>query len=392
MANFKRSCAAYRLQPYRDMNVASLPRTPIYLLVLGASCTALAINASDADDDDANDRVASHGSASTFVPVSAARGPVLPALPELEQADDVEPVDDDELRGHAPIVDPAEFAFVYTVDGVDYVRLSTGERATSRGTPRLITEGDVFAVVAPVSASAMPEQFRAWLGRTVLVDGTCASRVVGFAEVSRVAGMPPEARYYEEEYDPDAEAAEWTIESVTADNVELAAQLDGTCGGTWARADSYPAATVATKLDDSKLETAARADLLARRADDPVQEQWQESGGEGDWRDAVDVVTSTYQHALTDERWVIVQARLAGGCGEPGVEEMAVYRANPDGTVRRVADLGYALEDIEQVVDLDGDGQPELLTARDGDLSLVDLAGESHDAIGVPERYDGCGC
>ncbi len=311
-----------------------------------------------------------------------------------EEAFDLDPeIDDDVMRGHSPIVDPAELAFVFSVGGESYVRLSTEAPEIEHGRGRLIHDAGVHAVVAPVATSAMPADLRAWAGRRVIVDGTCRARIIGFATVARVSGEPPGM------YDEDREEREepttdptWTREQI-ADNgdVVLAARLDG-CSGTWARSEDYSPAAVAVAVQAPELQEAARRDLLARRAVDPTQETWIEGGGEGDWRDAAEVISHVYQHPLTDERWVFVQARHPGHCGEAAFDVMSAYRANDDGTVRRVADLSYGYDDIAQVVDLDGDGQPELILGSGDNAELVDLADERHSSISVPYSYEGCGC
>jgi hypothetical protein len=330
--------------------------------------------------------------ATALTAASPATSPRLPGEddePEAEIDEEVEEVEEEAMRGLASLEDPAEFAFVFSVDGVSYVRLSTEERALARGSERLIEEDGVHAVVAPVAIAAMPAELRAWAGRSVLVDGVCRARVVGFAEVSRISGDPPDS--YGDDEDEGAAPAKWTIESVTDTGVVLAAKLDG-CTGTWARSTDYSPAAVAAKVDAPELEEAARKELLARHDSDPTQEAWTGAGGEGDWRDAAEVVTQVYQHALTDERWVFVQARRHGGCGDPGFAVMAAYRANADGTVRRVADLQFGYDTIAGVVDFDGDGQPELLLGDGNRAELVDLANERHESIHVPYHSYGCGC
>jgi hypothetical protein len=330
--------------------------------------------------------------------VATARTAAIPAMvprllgvdrePEIEVESDEE-VEEEAMRGLTPLEDPAELAFVFALDGETYVRLSSEERALARGSARMIEEDGVYAVVAPVTTAAMPAELRAWAGRSVLVDGVCRARVVGFAEVSRISGDPADP--YREDMGEDEEPVTWTIESVTDSGVVLAAKLDG-CTGTWARSTDYSPAAVAAKIDAPELEEAAREELLARKDVDPTQEAWTGSGGEGDWRDAAEVVTQAYQHPLTDERWVFVQARRQGSCGDPGFDVMAAYRANADGTVRRVADLKFGYDDIAEVVDVDGDGQPELVLGNGTRAELVDLANETHGSIYVEYRSFGCGC
>lgn len=337
---------------------------------------------------------------SAAIPAMLPRLPGVNSEPEIEAELDEE-VEEEAMRGLESLEDPAEFAFVFTLDGVSYVRLSSDERALSRGSAELIQEDDVYAVVAPVTTAAMPAELRAWAGRTVLVDGECRARVVGFAEVSRISGEPADPYRYRyatgedgeegEDTGEDDEPVTWTIESVTDTGVELAAKLDG-CTGTWARSTDYSPAAVAAEIAAPELAEAARKELLAHNDFDPTQEAWAKAGGEGDWRDAAEVVTKVYQHALTDERWVFVQARRHGDCGAPGFDVMAAYRAKADGTVRRVADLEYGYDDIAEVVDIDGDGQPELVLGGGTDAELVDLANTHHESIGVEHRSYGCGC
>lgn len=327
----------------------------------------------------------------------AARTAELPAPLLARPAAAVEPVlaepaveiEDEPIRGLAAIEDRAELAFVFSLDGDSYLELSSDARALVRGTARLVEEDDVHAVIAPVATDAMPADLRAWAGRSVLVDGECLARVVGFAEVSRIAGEAADP--YAEEGEDHPEPAAWTIESITETGVVLAAKLDG-CSGTWARSTDYAPAAVVAAIEAPALAEAAKQELLARRDADPTQDEWRDAGGEGDWRDAAEVITQVYQHPLTDERWVFVQARRHGSCGDPGFQVMAAYRASSDGTVRRVADLSFGHDTLAGAVDLDGDGQPELLLGEGNRTELVDLANEHHGSIGVEYRSYGCGC
>lgn len=346
-----------------------------------------------------NDHAATPGVSRPVTIASMPRFVTPPSLTEPAFDDETEDGSDDEgeeleeIRGMTPIEDPAELAMVFSVDGTSYVRISYDERATSHGRRRMIDDGTTKSVVASVSTSALPVGLRTWAGRTVLVDGTCRARVVGFAEVSRVAGDPPgtEDYYYSPEDERPEELPEWTIENISEANVVLAAQLDG-CTGTWARGTEFSPAAIAELDAAPELESAALADLLAESDSDPTQDSWRESGGEGDWREAVDPTATVYTHPLTGERWIFASAYMGGGCGEPGVEVMAAYRASADGKVHRVADLEYAGQTIDSVIDVDGDGQPELLLGGGDSVDLVDLKNTGHDSISVSYHSYGCGC
>ena len=313
--------------------------------------------------------------------------PALPAIEPIVIEDAAEPSEPEPVRGHAAIEDPAEFAMVFRVAGTSYLRLSTEERASVRGAERMVEDDDVHAVVAQVPVNGVPAHLQRWAGKAVLVDGTCRARVIGFAEVSRVAGDSEDSFDYET--GESREPAPWTIDAITADGVTLAAVLDG-CDGAWARAESHGEAAVATLVDAPVLEDAARADLLAD--DDVQQQEWADMGGEGRWQDAADVRSAGYEHPLTNERWIFVQASRDGSCGEPGFSRMAAYRVGDDGVVQRFADLQFGYDTIRDVVDLDGDGQPELVLGDGNRTELVDLANERHESIYVPHHTYGCGC
>ncbi|MCW5807869.1 MAG: hypothetical protein KIT31_36285 [Deltaproteobacteria bacterium] len=330
-------------------------------------------------------------------PIEAPRtvtAPPVPALPEVVAAPAIDlgfdleaaiELDDDTIHGMAQLEDPALFSFVFHVDGEHYVRLSTSARATRHGTPRLIDGEYVVAVVAPVDAAALPEELRGWAGRKVLVDGACTASVVGFAEVSRVNGDPPGA--WDEGRE---EPARWTAEAAREDNIVLAARIEGCATGTWARAATAPAAPIARSVEEPAVANAARADLLARRADDPYQTAWADANGEGDWRDAVEVTSEVFEHGATGERWVIARAKKDGGCGDPYLDRAVVYRTNDDGSVRRVAELDHLSDKIHSLVDLDDDGQPELVLGEGDRARVIDLLAHEHDSIDIP--FHGCGC
>lgn len=332
-----------------------------------------------------------YASAPRPMPTLALAMPTLADEGELEEDSDEDAIE--EVRGHAPIEDAAEFAMVFDVEGTSYLRLSNELRGKSHGKARMIVEGDVYSVVAPVAASALPSELAKWNGREVLVNGTCRARVIGFAEVSRASGEAPgsENYWYTPEEERPATPPTWTKKAVMADNVTLAAELDG-CSGTWARSTEYQPAQVARATEEPGLETDAIADLIAKGDDDPIQDEWKQAGGEGDWRDAADVKATTFEHPTTGEKWIFVSAYEGGGCGDPSVSKMAAYRVGKTGKLHKFTDLDYAGRTISDVVDLDGDGQPELVLGEGSSSELVDLKNTYHDSIDVSFHYSGCGC
>src|SRR5436853_4552226 len=132
----------------------ALPIRPVFVIALGVTCLAIGLYARGNDHDEPSTPVQASESPQVSVPRAAA----VPVLDRDTVDDEPEPIDD-ELHGHASIDDPAEFAFLFDLDGVTYVQLSTDERATSTGRPKLSHDGDVYSVVAKVETTAMPAQF-----------------------------------------------------------------------------------------------------------------------------------------------------------------------------------------------------------------------------------------
>jgi hypothetical protein len=362
------------------------------LIVGAAGCAALCVYVLPGDATPQEKSVVEPAPVAARPVFTATPPPALPpvTIPDLDIDLDLGfDLTDDTIHGYAKSDDPADFAFMFRLDGVDYLRLSTEDRASRIGRPKLNAgEWDV-SVVAPVDAAALPEKYRGWVGKELLVEGRCKARVTGFAEVSRVSGSPP----YAEGQEDHPEEPKWTVDAARADNITLAARVEGCAqGGLWARAASAPAAPLAHDVEDSALAGSAKSDLLARKApseEDPIQKSWQEAGGEGDWRDAVQVTSQVFEHGSTGERWVIARALKEGGCGDPALDQAHVYRANDDGSLRRVATLSLG-DNIHGLVDLDHDGQPELVLGQGDSGTLVDLAGSYHESISI--AFHGCGC
>jgi hypothetical protein len=371
------------------------------VLLLGAAIAVGAYAVRDAET--ARPRAVPAPSPRTVAAAPVVRAAPPPSLDTVGE-DEGEEVDDDaiedvteELNGLAPLDGPADFAMMFWVDGTPYLRLSDSETATSHGRVQLIHQPDYIAAVAAVTKSALPAELRSWAGRTVFVDGKCQAKVVGFAEVSRVSGDPPgtDEWYYQAEEEQRGEKPEWNLENVRAANITLAAKLDGVgdCDGMWARATELAPAVIAHAVDASELETKALGDLFMSYEVESQQQSWTEMGAEGKWTDSADIRVTTWMHPESGERWIFAQASAGGdGCGSPSADAMAVYRAGDDGKLRKVTTMRYAYSTIRSVVDIDADGQPELLLGEGESTDLVDLKNENHGSISMPYYTWGCGC
>jgi len=215
----------------RDLLLAPCTRS---LLAAGGALAVLAAVA-----------LAPQGARPVEVPALAieAREPAAPAVHEAASEDEVEQPEEPEpadplasIREMQPIEDAADFTFVVEIGGETYIRIARDEDIiveADRDHAQLISEDYVTSALAPLAASALPDELRAWRGRRVLVDGTCAARVVAFAEIGRVSGDPRVAS----EEDGDRSDARWTVETAfSSGNRMIAGKLDRRCPGSWARA------------------------------------------------------------------------------------------------------------------------------------------------------------
>ena len=317
---------------------------------------------------------------------------------EVEAPEAPDPMDPrDSIRAMASIEDPADFTFVVEIGGTTYIRIGDFAGDADRDDAVLVGDDLVHAAIAPISASALPEELRPWSGRRVLVDGTCAATVIGFAEIGRVSGDAGLASS-----DEDRATARWTVETAfSSGSTMIAAELDGDCTGSWARAADRPAAGRAIAVTDAGLEGAARGTFLASHAagiaagwrEAAQCGNWIEPALAGDWRDHVTGEARIVQHSITGARWAYGPARKPGGCGDHEVNVAALYQVAADGALTEVETDDFPGRELAALVDLNRDGWFERLVVHTdpADHSLVGPADSTELAsIGVP--FHGCGC
>ena len=211
--------------------------------------------------------------------------------------------------------------------------------------------------------------------------------MVSFAEIGRVSGDSWAAN-------PDEQppGTGWTIATAFSyGSTMIAGKLDRRCPGSWARAEDRPPIALATFVDDSRLERAARDAFLASPHAEAIAAGWTEAQQEGDWRDDVAVEAQIVEHPLTGARWAYVHARKPGGCSDHDVNSAATYQISDDGTLTEVETDGFPGDTLADLIDLNGDGWFErVVVHRDAsDHSLVGRTGSSPLAkIDVP--FHGC--
>lgn len=255
------------------------------------------------------------------------------------------------------------------------------------GKPRLVSDDGVETSIAAVQPDNVPVAYRRWLGKRVVVDGTCSANVTGFALVARLTGDTGYAGVDDEH---------WTSRSVLEHgHAMLAATLDG-CTGTFARDAALPAVIVPKVLDDNDtLAAAAKQQLLASSAARDAQAEWTEYEQKGDWwqNEAIQFKTVIVRHPTTGVTWVSLHAVMERGCGEPEINVWGLFRVKPDGTLaaeqlRKLGDLWS----IDQLIDIDGDGELELVGQPwlGLDNLVTRASGEELTRLELP--FFGCPC
>ncbi|MEO8700747.1 MAG: hypothetical protein ABI867_11920 [Kofleriaceae bacterium] len=282
-----------------------------------------------------------------------------------------------------------QLVFVFRAGGATYVRLADLDDDTLPKHGKLTLHDDNEAgisSVASVATADVPAAYRDYLGKHLVVDSACKTTVVGFAVVSRLIGDPGYA---------GVEAKDWNAALVLKSGAKvLAARVDNvSCKGVYARDAALSPVVTLKAIDDDQLADAARSALLASDVAAETQRAWIAERGEGQWSDHATPGVRVLRHPTTGVTWVIVHANYSEGCGGPTANVYGLFRANRDGSLETVS--VRALEDlhsIETVLDVDGDGQLELLGRPWLGLDLVraNAEGAAVDRLTLP--LFGCPC
>jgi hypothetical protein len=175
----------------------------------------------------------------------------------------------------------------------------------------------------------------------------------------------------------------------------LAAALDG-CTGDYARDAALPPVIHPELVHVPKLEAKALAALLASSAATDTQRAWHETYQQKGnwWQDAGTTIDSrVLRHPATGEVWVSVFVHRDHGCGDPQGSVYGLFHLDGAAELETVY-VGNmeTVEHIEQLVDVDGDGQLELIgTPWLGlDRVLARPSGEELSHLSV--QFLGCPC
>jgi len=256
----------------------------------------------------------------------------------------------------------ARVAMMFEVDGVGYMKLADLDAPPRHGPVSLVATDDVTAAIAPVAASDVARAHRAWRGKTVLVDGVCRATVGDLAVIARLVGSPDYA---------GGAGDTWTAAGVMdAGDRVLAARLEGCApNGRFVRDAALSSVVRPEAITDVELARAGERAMIASAESAAAQTEWLANPPDDKrehWTRAegTRIETRVVRHPVTGVTWVSVQAQFEGGCGLPSLNVWKLYRAGADRALTPVpTQLDEHATAIEELVDLDGDGELEVITS-----------------------------
>jgi len=249
--------------------------------------------------------------------------------------------------------------FVIEVDGATWMVLDVDATTLdSHRAPHLARGEFASDTVALLRDRDLTAELRAWRGQDVIVDGTCTDTLHDFALISQVTGDPVYA---------DDGTQRWTTATIEANGSHLVAAKLARCTGRYARAASAPAAVPFAELSDGDaLASQATAQLLAsatgRAARAKFDEQYTvNERPQVDFDEVAQLSTKVARDPRTGTTWISVHAHADFSCGGPDVNFFGLYRVAEGALVMVREQPSPDLAGLDALVDLDGDGVPELL-------------------------------
>jgi len=307
------------------------------------------------------------------------------------------------VGGEAKPVDPAALSFV--IHGGNEAWVVVGDplddpHALERGTPRLVSKTDPTVVVDALDQSKLDPAQAAWLGKKVSGPSGCSATIDRLELVGRYTPHFGVVQTWNGT-DTVEVGKPMADDAIAADawgsglQVVVGGHLSG-CGDSWVHAADHPVATPYADLTpDAALERSALAATRALPGWKAIQAEAASSEPPvttATW-DVYEGAAPTVQ-AWTDKAsgraFVYVKAVAGSGCGQFGGSFGALFEVKDLATKPTFVLLsdpdGGPIETIVDVLDLDGDGDVELileegLIQRVGPVwrTTVDLTPPSYD-------------
>ncbi|CAN5795269.1 hypothetical protein BH11MYX2_BH11MYX2_10350 [soil metagenome] len=295
-----------------------------------------------------------------------------------------------------------DLSLVFSVEGRTFMKIADldADHLPTHAAPTLMhsKEDYIYTATANVASAEVP-QYTPWLMRDVMVDGSCTARVTGFAIATRLSGDIGYADSQGAEHDESD--SEWTAHSVFRLGAPmLVAELDGCPGGKiFARGSDLKDPIAMKIVQDKKLAAAAKRALIRSPQSVQAQKEWDDP----EWAPtelpkkwyadpSTTWTTQILVHPVTGAKFVSVHASQPFTCGTPFANVWGLYRVGDNNALVPVANASLGdIADIEQLVDLDGDGELEVIGVPFlGGRIVNDIHGATLQKL--DEQFYGCPC
>lgn len=232
------------------------------------------------------------------------------------------------------------------------------------GDPRFVEGTNATTSWKAVAFDRLSATHKAWRGRKLTTwdkrGTTCATTVVDLQMVSRAYVHFGQLEEWKSQKPDQIAPQAWEIGSKLLVGV-LAPACKGT---TFARDAALPLPKIVVPTAPSAAQqkrVLAALHALPRYAE--LQRNWQEEKRGGAWEEKAEgALVETKVFTYGERTWLSVTATAGEGCGGWSGDLFAVYEEQKDGTLqlRNRVGSGVTVTPL-QAVDIDGDGQPELL-------------------------------
>jgi hypothetical protein len=328
------------------------------------------------------------------------RGQDSISIPEISVAPAIEPIEvATTMSKHTDALPPVtrKPGFVIEVEGSSWFVLDV-DPSTIDSHAKSHLEADEYptTTLAPLHDRDLTKELRAWRGQGVVVDSGCLDVVHDFALVHVLGGDPA---YADED---NVATAKWTRRMIDAHGTAYVVAKLEHCTGTYARSELAPwiVAYEDVSEDPTKIDLdVARAtdDLMKSDIGEQVKQAFiGQMADEHDTSSAFDKVTEISTKVALDPRthtkWIAVHAHADFMCGGPQINFWGLYRVEGDHVIVVKQAKLESLAQITSLIDVDGDGIPEILGG--GWISptnaIYDL--EENTVVSYDVPFFGCPC
>jgi len=250
---------------------------------------------------------------------------------------------------------------------VDATKLA--EHRVRRG--HLENNDGIQQVIEPLSARDVTPALRAWRDVKVSVQGGCVDTLRDFALITQLSGDAGLIEDTDTVTLDELGQQKWNVKAVQAQGTAYVAAKLEHCSGTYARAASAMPLVAFTPVEPDSDVAIAEKTLLASAVAKEVRAAFAHDQTmavdstqlniEKLWKEAAQIHSIEMTDPRTHDNWIAVHVSSELSCGGPDINFFGLYRVAGDGIITMSEMKSDNLSALDALVDLDGDGVPELL-------------------------------